>query len=99
MNPIRHDLKTLDRYYDAIVDGRKTFEVRLNDRAFQTGDIIRLRKVNDKGYYVDYILAWTERRITYVLQGGQFGIEPRYCVLGLAPVPEPSPETKGARDA
>lgn len=81
-----HDLKTVDRYFDAVADGRKTFEVRLNDRAFQTGDIVRLRKVNDKGFYADYISAWIERRITYILQGGQFGIEPRYCVLGLGPV-------------
>jgi ASC-1-like (ASCH) protein len=42
-----HDLKTVDRYYDAVADGRKTFEVRLNDRAFQTGDIVRLRKINE----------------------------------------------------
>lgn len=87
MKEMVHDLKTLDRYYDAIEDGRKTFEVRLNDRAFQTGDILRLRKVNDKGYYVDYTAAWIERRITYILQGGQFGIEPRYCVLGLGSIP------------
>lgn len=81
-----HDLKTVDRYYEAIQDGRKPFECRLNDRAFQTGDIVRLRKVNDKGYYVDYPTAYFDRRITYILQGGQFGIEPRYCVLGLGPI-------------
>jgi hypothetical protein len=69
------------------VDGRKTFEVRINDRAFQTGDILRLVKINDKGLYVGppYTI---EKRITYILQGGQFGIEPRYCVLGLGPVAE-----------
>jgi hypothetical protein len=90
MKPTIHDLKTVDRYFDAVSDGRKTFEVRLNDRAFQTGDVVRLRKVNDNGYYVDYTAAWIERRITYILQGGQFGIEPRYCVLGLGPVSEVS---------
>lgn len=81
-----HDLTTLERYYDAIADGRKTFEVRLNDRAFQTGDILRLRKVSDRGYYIDYPKCILEKRITYILQGGQFGIEPRYCVLGLGPI-------------
>lgn len=49
MKPTVHDLKTVDRYYDAINDGRKPFEVRLNDRSFQTGDVVRLRKVSDKG--------------------------------------------------
>lgn len=80
-----HDLKTVDRYYDAVLRGEKTFEVRLNDRAFQTGDVVRLRRTNERGYYTDFDTCWTERRITYILQGGQFGIEPRYCVLGLGP--------------
>lgn len=88
MKPTVHDLKTLDRYYDAINDGRKPFDVRMNDRSFQTGDIVRLRKVSDKGFYTDYVSAFIERRITYILQGGQFGIEPRYCVLGLGPATE-----------
>lgn len=77
-----HELKTVARYYEAVVDGRKTFEVRLNDRAFQTGDIVRLVKVDEQGFYLGPPFS-IEKRITYILQGGQFGIEPRYCVLGL----------------
>lgn len=80
-----HELKTIARYYDAVVEGRKTFEVRLNDRAFQTGDIVRLIKVDDKGFFTRDPPYSVEYRITYLLQGGQFGIEPRYCVLGLGP--------------
>jgi hypothetical protein len=86
-----HELKTLARYYDAVVDGRKTFEVRLNDRAFQTGDILRLIKTDDGGMVTRNPPLCIEKRITYILRGGQFGIEPRYCVLGLGPVfPHPS---------
>jgi hypothetical protein len=86
---IEHELKTLEQYWDAINDGRKTFEVRRNDRAFQTGDILVIKKVDARGYYLmdgydfgaePYTLR---KRITYLLQGGQFGIEPAYCVLGL----------------
>lgn len=86
-----HELKTIDRYFEAVERGEKTFEVRRNDRAFQTGDILKLVKVDDRGRY-DY--PWPHdppaiyRRITYLLQGGQFGIEPQYCVLGLGPVDE-----------
>ena len=82
-----HKLKTVARYWEAVKRGEKTFEVRLNDRAFQTGDILELIKTDDKGYYED---TWRDeewriirKRVTYILQGGQFGIEPRYCVLGL----------------
>lgn len=86
-----HELKTLPRYWDAIADGRKTFEVRRNDRAFQTGDILALVKLTESGisYDLDHAKPFLERkriirkRITYLLQGGQFGIEPAYCVLGL----------------
>lgn len=33
-----HELKTWDTYWRALAEGRKTFELRQNDRGFQTGD-------------------------------------------------------------
>ena len=90
-----HQLKTHARYFDAVAEGRKTFEVRKNDRAFQTGDILELVKV-ENDYPHAYIAPpgahWSakhtiRKRITYLLQGGQFGIEPGFCVLGLADDP------------
>lgn len=80
-----HKLKTLDRYYDAVAAGTKTFEVRKNDRAFQTGDILELvRWTNTSlGMREDIGPKIIRKRITYLLQGGQFGIEPQYCILGL----------------
>lgn len=85
-----HELKTHARYFDAVAEGRKTFEVRKNDRAFQTGDILELQKVEDEPphYSVNppgerFGKTIIRKRITYLLQGGQFGIEPGYCVLGL----------------
>lgn len=89
-----HDLKTIDHYFDAVAEGRKTFEVRKNDRAFQTGDLLELRKIDAKGFYVSppgggrFSMQIIRKRITYLLQGGQFGIEPGYCVLGLGDLPE-----------
>jgi hypothetical protein len=90
MSETVHTLKTWARYYDAVADGRKTFEVRKNDRAFQTGDILELVKINnDPPYNVmttmesRFNAVKLRKRITYLLQGGQFGIEPGYCVLGL----------------
>lgn len=36
-----HDLKLNIEFCDAVLSGEKTFEVRKNDRGFQTGDLIR----------------------------------------------------------
>ncbi|MPN35294.1 hypothetical protein SDC9_182791 [bioreactor metagenome] len=35
---IKHKLKTLPKYFDKIVSGSKTFEVRRDDRPFTEGD-------------------------------------------------------------
>lgn len=39
-----HSLKTLPVYFAAVLRGDKTFEVRKNDRNFQTGDTLVLRE-------------------------------------------------------
>ncbi len=98
-----HELKTIGRYFDAVADGSKTFEVRKNDRAFQTGDTITLVRLDDNGCYTmgeggRFTTVKITKRITYLLQGGQFGIEPGYCVLGLGePAPQPT-ATKETKD-
>ena len=39
-----HTLAVIPPYFDALVSGTKTFEVRENDRAYQRGDVLRLRE-------------------------------------------------------
>jgi hypothetical protein len=91
-----HRLKTVGIYWDAVAAGLKTFEVRVNDRAFQTGDVLELVRLSDlhTGYDTgpDRQPKIIRKRITYLLQGGQFGIEPRYCVLGLGDTTPPHGE-------
>lgn len=62
-----HDLKCAECYFEAVADGRKTFELRLNDRGFNAGDELMLREVNERGYYTDRQLRCA---VTYVLSGG-----------------------------
>lgn len=33
-----HELKTTDSYFQAVWEGRKNFEIRKNDRGFNSGD-------------------------------------------------------------
>lgn len=49
-----HQLKIEKKYFDQIVEGKKTFEVRKNDRDFHVGDYLGLNEItdhacNDKG--------------------------------------------------
>ena len=41
-----HQLKIWPQYYCRVADGTKTFEIRKNDRAFQSGDTVVLREWN-----------------------------------------------------
>jgi len=39
-----HELKIWPEYYKAVRDGRKTFEIRKNDRNFKVGDHLTLKE-------------------------------------------------------
>jgi len=77
-----HELKTWPEYFNAVADGSKPFEVRKNDRDFYVGDRLWLRE------YCPARMLYTgnsvTRTITYLLIGGDFGIEEGHCVLGLS---------------
>lgn len=79
---MRHELKCWNPFFAAVLNDTKPFEVRRHDRPFAEGDELLLREtLLATGDYTGRELT---RRITYILVGGQFGIEPGYCVLGLA---------------
>ena len=90
-----HHLKTWPAYWHAVVRGDKTFEVRKNDRAFQAGDTLLLEYFDPEkkpGEWDDLAHQTVARLVTFVLPGGQFGIEQGYVVMGLA-----DPYPKGGR--
>lgn len=86
---VEHKVKCWPDYYEAIKRGDKNFDVRRDDRGYQRGDTLLLQKYGSgHGYYTDPVrgrFSYDEirREITYVLTGGQFGIEPGYVVLSL----------------
>lgn len=59
-----HELKTWVAQFKAVVDGRKTFEVRRNDRDYKEGDIVLLRE------YVQSEDAARAEEATYDLNRG-----------------------------
>lgn len=63
-----HELKILPEYFDAVVSRKKTFEIRKNDRGFQEGDTVILKKyTKKKGFSGDYAKV----RITYLTDFAQ----------------------------
>ena len=91
---VTHKLKTWPVFYDAVARGEKTFEVRKDDRGFQKGDkLVLIRTREDDVSEIEYSYPSCKPKYTmefivgHVLHGGQFGIEPGWCVMSLLPVP------------
>lgn len=78
-----HNLKTWTEYFKEVYEGNKNFELRFNDRNFKVGDFLILQdycpiKKEYSGFSV-------KKEITYILQGGSFGLEEGYVILSLKP--------------
>lgn len=60
-----HELKIQKQWADAKLAGEKPFEVRINDRGFQKGDIVRYRVVDPKTGE-----PWAERKFPRLVTNG-----------------------------
>ena len=76
-----HDLKTWPEYFSEIFIGHKTFELRKNDRDFKVGDTLSLMEyIPEPRTYTGNTL---KAKVTYVLEGGRFGLEKGYVIMGI----------------
>lgn len=94
-----HSLKTLPVYFDAVHRKDKTFELRENDKDFQTGDILVLQEYSppppraprtpDQPQLTRQEQGFSGREITvvvtYTLHGGKYGLDPNFVIMGLGP--------------
>ncbi len=71
----KHELKIWPEYCAAVLDGRKTFEARTNDRDFAVGDFLKLREFDPirEMYLNNELLV----RVTYLMD------TPRFCAPGV----------------
>lgn len=77
----RHELKTWPEYYEAIIRGDKTFEVRSDDRGgYDVGDVLALHEWDRVRGYSGRTCEVT---VTYVLRDPKFGVAPGFVVLGI----------------
>lgn len=74
-----HNLKTLPVYFDRTWEIEKQFEIRKNDRGYQTGDKLSLNEWTEDGSYTGRRIECT---IRYVLHGFE-GLADGYVALGI----------------
>ena len=77
-----HRIKILDEFADDVLEGRKPFEIRENDRGYQKGDHVIFSVITKAGMDCkDHGLNSKEYEITYILNG--WGIKNGYVVFGI----------------
>lgn len=76
-----HELKLWKMYFDEVFMGYKTFEIRKNDRDFKKGDTLILKEWDSfRQVYTGRQLA---RKVTFILEGGSFGLEEGYVIMSI----------------
>lgn len=77
-----HELKIYPQYFEKVLDGTKTFEVRKNDRDFQVGDTVVLKEF----YNIKYSGREITVKITYILDDKFYGVSEGYIVFAFQKV-------------
>lgn len=88
-----HELKTDNDVFQASSDGLKRFEIRLNDRNFQVGDVLILRETVHSGddmthgAPIEYTGRKLSRIVDFILQGYDlgYGLDNGWCVMSVSP--------------
>lgn len=75
-----HKLKTWPIFFQAVIDLKKPFELRRQDRDFAEGDILHLQEWDDEKKEYTGRDCW--RIVTYVLSGTPH-LAAGYCALGM----------------
>ena len=79
-----HQLKLHEDFCDDVLSGKKSFEIRKDDRDFQEGDHIKFRAVDDDGICTNHPINGKEFEITYALVG--WGLKDGYVALSIKEV-------------
>jgi hypothetical protein len=75
-----HELKCWPEYFQPLIDGVKTFELRLNDRNYQIGDVLSQREWDPATH--QYTGRACVCEVLYILEGTSH-LAPGYCAMGV----------------
>ena len=76
---MKHELKILSEYFEAVASGEKKFEVRYDDRDYQVGDELILCEIDNDGNYTGQCIRVN---VTYVYRGEY--CKRGYCIMSIA---------------
>jgi hypothetical protein len=75
-----HKLKTWPEFFDAILSGEKTFEIRYDDRGYRAGDRLLLQEWRPQTKEYTGREMWLE--VTYIIQGFE-GLAPGWVAMSI----------------
>ena len=76
-----HELKILPKYYEEVLNGNKTFELRKDDRDYKINDVLRLKEW-DETYYTGRTFICT---VKYILRDcPDYGLKKGFVILGIS---------------
>ncbi len=77
--------KILEKYFEDVKKGIKTFEVRKDEDDIQVGDILLLEEWKEGDIFTSgYTGRCIRKRVKYVLRDiPQYGLQEGYCIIGL----------------
>jgi uncharacterized protein YqfB (UPF0267 family) len=79
-----HHLKAWPEFFDELLCGRKTFEIRKNDRNYQEGDYLVIKEWNPDTKEYTHAIALTFE-VTSIMCGSRFGLAFGWCIMSIRP--------------
>lgn len=73
------ELKTLPEYFDAVDSGKKTHELRYDDRNYAVGDILILHEWKNGEYLKRRLCV----KITHILKDCELGLKEGWAILSI----------------
>ena len=86
-----HILRCWPEYMSEIQSRRKKFELRLNDRDYEVGDILHLHEFDPSANLATgtgYNGNETRRRVAHILYGPKFGLAEGWCCMSISDIEE-----------
>ena len=86
MHPRTHKLKLANEFWEEVLSGRKTAEIRKHDRPFEVGDFITFGRVGlPSSLMCNFWGLPIKFEITHILKQSDFpdGVKSGFCLLSI----------------